>query len=1045
MADFTDRLAAALAPTYRIERELGGGGMSRVFLAEEPALGRKVVIKVLPPEMGAGVNQERFRREVQLAATLQHPNIVPLLTAGSAGDLLYYVMPYVEGESLRTRLARDGELPVTEAARLLREVADALAYAHDRGIVHRDIKPGNVMISSGHALVTDFGIAKAVTASSGGPSVTSLGLALGTPAYMSPEQASGDPTVDHRADLYALGAMAYEMLAGQTPFVATNPQSLLAAHVTRTPERLGSLRPAVPAALETAVMRCLEKRPADRWQQARDLLPEFEAASTPGGGITPTGASSFSSGAAAALARRHPIRVAVLFGLAALVVLSMTWWLEQRFGLPDWVLLGAGVLLLVGLPIVLMAARHEREHLRNTAERAIPVPSGPAGRLKTLRGAIAGGGLAFLGLAAGTGAFMALRTAGVGPFATLLSAGVLKQGTRLVLADFANSTPDSTLAASITEAFRIDLSQSRSVRLLDGRQVGVALQRMERATDSGLAAPVALELALREGAAAVVAGEIAPLASGYVLSVRLLSAGDGGTLLADREIADDAAGIIPAVEALSKRLRERIGESLRTIRSGEPLAQVTTASLEALRLYSLADRAANAGKVTEAVRLYEQAIGVDSTFGMAWRRLAVVLGNSGRDPVRRAAAAQRAYELRDRLPPREGLLAEAYYYQAIRKQDEATDAYRRLLAAWSDDAAAQNNLAILLMEQQQFAEAEALLRGLADSGSTVTSTYQNLVEVRLRTGNIAGAESAVAVFRQRVPEAGVPARNMRREIAMIQGQFPEALAVVQEGQVEPDAEARARAQAMAVPLLRLLGRWQEAGQEGSQAVRGLAAVDADQARRLAVQQELDQAIAEAYLLGRTEEGRARVDALLRRQPLDSIRAERRPYLTLVWAEAILGRPARAREYFQALRGMATPAEEDDLKAGEGMVAFAEARWAEAIPLLRASATASGWFCRNCGLVQIGEAFDRLGLTDSARVAYETYATDLATGNIGQDSDLPVSYIRLGEIYEAKGDRQRAIEYYTKLLDLWQDADPVLQPRIKDIRERVGKLAGEGRE
>jgi serine/threonine-protein kinase len=1039
MTDLAARLTAALSPTYRIEHELGGGGMSRVFLADEPALGRKVVIKVLPPEMGAGVNQDRFRREVQLAATLQHPNIIPLLTAGSAGDLLYYVMPFVEGESLRARLARDGELPVTEAARLLREVADALAYAHDRGIVHRDIKPGNVMISSGHALVTDFGIAKAVTASSGGPSMTSLGLALGTPTYMSPEQASGDPAVDHRADLYALGIMAYEMLAGQPPFEATNPQALLAAHITQTPEQLGSRRPAVPPGLVSAVMRCLEKRPADRWQQARDLLPHLDAATTPGA-TTPTGVGTLSSGAAAALERRHPVRVAVLFALAALAVLTLTWWLEQRFGLPDWVLLGSGILLLVGLPVVLMAARHEREQLRNTAERAIPRPSGPAGHLRTLRGAVAGGGLAFLGLAAGTIAFMGLRAAGIGPFATLLSAGVLKEKSRLVLADFANTTADSTLAASITEAFRIDLSQSPTVRLLDGRQVREALGRMQRSADSGLEAGIAIELAQREGAAAVVAGEIAPLAGGYVLSVRLLSAGDGGTLLADREIAEDAAGIIPAVEALSKRLRERIGESLRTIRGGDALALVTTTSLEALRLYSLADRALGS---TEAIRLYEQAIALDSTFAMAWRRLAVVLSNSGRDPVRRLAAARRAYELRDRLPPREAMLAEGYYYQANGQNAEATAAYQRLLATWPDDPVAQNNLGILLNAQGRVAEAEAIFQTMVDSGSTLPSAFQNLVDIQLQQGKFAETESTIARFRQRRPEATAPEQMFRRELAMTQGRFADALAITQEGFTDADPEARARAQGTAVPLLRLLGRWAEAERNVDEANRAMRAFDPEGAKNGILGRAADQAINEAYLLGRTAEGRARLDAALTRLPLDSIAPDRRPYATLVFAEVVLGRPDRARGYLAQHRAIATPGDSAEILGSEGVLALAEGRYAEAVPLMRRSAAGFNWFCRTCLQVQIGEAFDRQGLPDSALVAYEKYATQFSSGFIGQDSDLPVSYIRLGEIYEAKGDRDQAIEYYTKLLDLWKDADPALQPRLKEIRDRVGKLAGEG--
>src|SRR5256885_1201433 len=232
VAELRDRLQAALGDAYRIERELGGGGMSRVFLAEEVRLGRQVVVKVLPPEMAAGVSADRFEREIQLAAKLQHPHIVPLLTAGARGDLLYYVMPHIAGESLRARLAHERELPVVEAARILRDVCDALAYAHGHGIVHRDIKPDNVLLSGKHALVTDFGVAKAVSQSKGSGTLTSLGMALGTPAYMAPEQAAGDPQVDHRADLYAVGALGYELLAGRT-------DSRVSAGATARPARLG--------------------------------------------------------------------------------------------------------------------------------------------------------------------------------------------------------------------------------------------------------------------------------------------------------------------------------------------------------------------------------------------------------------------------------------------------------------------------------------------------------------------------------------------------------------------------------------------------------------------------------------------------------------------------------------------------------------------------------------------------------------------------------------------------------------------------------------
>src|SRR2546422_2061893 len=220
--------------------------MSRVFLAQDTTLGRRVVVKVLPPEMAAGVNVERFEREIQLAARLQHPHIVPLLTAGASGDLLYYVMPFISGESLRVKLAREGELPIVETVRILREVVDALAYAHRNGVVHRDIKPDNILLSEGHAVVTDFGVAKAVSASAGGSSLTSLGVALGTPAYMAPEQAAADPHVDHRADIYAVGALAYEMLAGRAPVTAATPQALLAGQSTQAAEPAGPDRRTVP-------------------------------------------------------------------------------------------------------------------------------------------------------------------------------------------------------------------------------------------------------------------------------------------------------------------------------------------------------------------------------------------------------------------------------------------------------------------------------------------------------------------------------------------------------------------------------------------------------------------------------------------------------------------------------------------------------------------------------------------------------------------------------------------------------------------------------
>lgn len=285
MTDLRERLQAALGAAYAVEDELGGGGMSRVFVALDRELGRRVVVKVLPPERAARVDMGRFRREIQLAASLQHPHIVPLLTAHRAEDLVYYTMPLIEGESLRAGLDRKGALPTAEAIRILRDVVDALAYAHTRAVVHRDIKPDNVLVSGQHAFVTDFGVAKALSEAGNAPTVTTQAVAVGTPAYMAPEQAMADPRIDQRADIYAVGVLAYELLSGRPPFTATTTQEVLAAHVHDAPVPLSKLVPNVPPGLAPLVMRCLEKHPADRWQTAHELLAELEALTTPGGGL----------------------------------------------------------------------------------------------------------------------------------------------------------------------------------------------------------------------------------------------------------------------------------------------------------------------------------------------------------------------------------------------------------------------------------------------------------------------------------------------------------------------------------------------------------------------------------------------------------------------------------------------------------------------------------------------------------------------------------------------------------------------------------------
>lgn len=289
MPDTLRRVADALAGHYRVERELGAGGMATVYLAFDLKHHRQVAVKVLRPELAAALGADRFTQEIETAARFQHPHILPLLDSGEASGLLYYVMPYVEGEPLRDRLARQGELPIHDAVKILIEIADALAYAHAHGVAHRDIKPDNVLLSGRHALVMDFGVAKALSEATGRQQLTTAGIALGTPAYMAPEQAAADPHLDHRVDIYALGVLGYELIAGRPPFTGRTAQEVLAAQRSQTPEPVAKWRPACSPLLGQIIMKCLEKRPADRWQSAEELLAQLEPLATPSGGTTPTG------------------------------------------------------------------------------------------------------------------------------------------------------------------------------------------------------------------------------------------------------------------------------------------------------------------------------------------------------------------------------------------------------------------------------------------------------------------------------------------------------------------------------------------------------------------------------------------------------------------------------------------------------------------------------------------------------------------------------------------------------------------------------------
>jgi serine/threonine protein kinase len=262
--DALARLRTALADRYTIDREVGAGGMARVYAAADLRHHRKVAIKVLRPELAEALGAERFLREIETSANLRHPHILPLFDSGRTGESLFFVMPFVEGESLRARLERERQLPLDDAIRIALEVADALHYAHSRGVIHRDIKPENVLLESGHAVVADFGIARA-TRNAENPALTQTGSSLGTPRYMSPEQAAGEKNVDGRADLYSLACMLFEMLAGQPPFTGPTFERTIYQHLVETPPPITRFRPTVTSAVAAALNRALAKSPSDRF------------------------------------------------------------------------------------------------------------------------------------------------------------------------------------------------------------------------------------------------------------------------------------------------------------------------------------------------------------------------------------------------------------------------------------------------------------------------------------------------------------------------------------------------------------------------------------------------------------------------------------------------------------------------------------------------------------------------------------------------------------------------------------------------------------
>ncbi len=1031
MTDLLAGLQGALADRYTIERELGHGGMATVYLAQDRKHRRPVAIKVLKPELAAALGPERFLREIETAARLNHPHILPLHDSGEAAGFLYYVMPYVEGESLRDRLKRELRLPLDEALQIAREVADALSYAHSHHIVHRDIKPENVLLWRNHALLSDFGVAKAVTEPNAQAALTATGIVLGTPGYMAPEQAAADPTTDHRADLYALGALCYEMLTGRPAFTGTSPLAVFAAQVTQAPEPITRRRADVPSVLASLVMRCLETKPGDRFQSAEEVLAQLEAMTT-------------LSGSEAAIRRAHPVSVAALFTAASVVVLTVVYMLMRGLGLPDWVLLSAAGLLLVGLPIMVFTGLVERRRALARSTGRVE-PSTPRGlhRWLTWRKAFLGGAVAFAALGFGTAVYMAMRLLGVGPVGTLVASGLVREREPLLLADFVNRTPDSTLGPTLTEALRVDLAQSPTVRLVDARSIAGALGRMKRplSTPLALTPDLARELAERMGTKIVVSSQIDPVDRGYALSVSVLSAADGQVLTAARATASDGAHLIGALDRLSRDLRERIGESLRTIRAGAPLEHVTTGSLEALRRYSEAARAEYSGDLERAATLYEEATTIDTSFAMAYRKLAVALTRSLASPDRIIAATKRGFALRDRLPDIERYLAIAFYYETVDYDPtNVVAAYRSVLERDPDNTTALNNLSQQLSFMRQFQAAESLAVRATSLG-TSGARYINAIRAQVAQGHFADAETTLARFARVAPHSP-DVLHIRALLASAEGAYPAAAQAARalRDEQQSDIAWKVEATFILASLDALRGRLSRAELE----FEHLMALNEQRGLRLSYLLDV-LALAEIDLRFRRQptEGLRRVEAALSRRPLATIPPPDRPYVALSSYYARAGRLGEA-EHLLAEYERTVPEgirrRHPERHGAEGDLLLARGQIAEAIA--RYQAWYEARFSENEGSFEMATAYELAHTPDSALTFFERFAATPGLFRFYDDAlKLAATYKRLGELY-ADRDRARALQYYGRFVDLWKDADPELQPVVRDVRGRVARLASE---
>ena len=1022
-------IGSSIGP-YEILDQLGQGGMGIVYKARDTQLDRVVALKFLPGHLSQDESsKKRFVQEAKAASALDHANICTIHHIGETDEgATYIVMSYYDGQTLKYLLS-ERTFTEEEALGVTRQIASGLARAHAAGIVHRDIKPANVMVTShGEVKILDFGIAKLGESSD----LTGEGSTLGTVAYMAPEQARGDE-VGPTADLWSLGILLYEMLSGKRPFDATYDQALLYAILNEQPTDITQTGASVSEETAELVRSLLAKKPADRIQTAGEVVKAL-------GGSTGTVYTGTTGASTPSADPASMMKVVLGFAIGGVVGLGAIYAAMIAFGLPDWVFPLGVLLLLAGAPVTLYASRIERKKASmDTGQRA--TMSALASWLTVRRAAMGGVfALALLGLV--SAGYMGLRAMGIGPAATLITSGALSSDDVIVVADFVDDTPQGNMGRPIAEALRVDLSQSNVVKLMDAATVSGVLERMELPGDTTVTPEIAREVAQREGLKAALIGGVSSLGSSYVINLRLVDAASGSELVSLRETANSDNEVVNAVDRISASLREKIGESLVTIRGSKPLEQVTTASFEALRLYTMAQDAYQRDDPVALLGFAQSAVEIDPEFAAAYRLMATAENNRNGSYDKMIEYARKAYQYRDRLPRKEQLYAtEAFYNWVEPNRDRQNQIYEELLALDPQDVRAINSLSLyhryISGDYQKSLDYTAKL---IEYHPEETVGYVNHYNTLMRLGDFDQAQAMLDSIRVREPEYGSLSWRQMALDAERSGDYRAALdsiKVMRQRGLNQDATYYTDLFEASIHMM--LGQEDAAEQALKGAIRFARDIESPDS------EILDRAWFLTYRLLADGNRQAALDGY--QVMMDEVDLAGTDSLSWMFGErglllAAAGEPEQARALLAEYESLAAPhtlAFDTNRPAIEGMIALNEGRYDEAanqfevfidrlkVPRLMEHELGSA-------LLQAGRVDEAIARLESA-----TKSTGFQ-GLLYDNGTSTLAYRSLGEAYEQAGDLEKAIEAYQVFVDRWADADADLQPQVAEVRDRIADLA-----